>query len=108
MGWSLPLIAKPSIVSTCLPWTLDNLTEQAFLALPSTRTVQAPQLFESQPFLVPVRSAVPRRNERRVSLLVGEAVAGLPFSLKRMHSANWPSNQRPLTRTIVSCRFTAC
>ena len=53
--------ASPSTVVTSLPARVSMLRSQASARLPSTSTVQAPQVPLSQPYLVPVRCSTSRR-----------------------------------------------
>ncbi len=75
-GWSLPFVARPSIVVTVAPSAWTASTVQDFTAWPSTSTVQAPHWLVSQPTLVPVR---PERLAKEVDeQQPGLDLAGLP------------------------------
>jgi hypothetical protein len=49
IGWSLPSLARPSIVSTCAPSHCTDSSVHDFTATPLTCTVQAPHWLVSHP-----------------------------------------------------------
>src|SRR3954454_12655499 len=67
MGCSSPPGASPSIVVTSWPSQVTASVRQASTRLPSTHTVQAPQVPWSQPFFDPVRSRCSRSRSSRLT-----------------------------------------
>src|SRR5215213_3937335 len=81
IGCSVPLLARPSMVSTVLPSASQANIVHAFTAFPSTCTTQAPHCEVSQPTWVPVSRSPSRRywtNKVRAS---ASAVTALPFTV---------------------------
>ena len=66
-GSKWPPGARPSTVVTLLPDASKVRYVQALMGSPSTRTVQAPQTWDSHERLVPVRRSRSRTNSSRVS-----------------------------------------
>src|SRR5258707_210290 len=82
MGWSGPLgSARPSMVVTLAPSICQTKTVQAFTALPSTCTTQAPHWDVSQPTWVPVSRRSSRRNCTRRVRGSTSPVTALPFTV---------------------------
>src|SRR6516225_79613 len=82
MGWSGPLgSASPSMVVTLAPSICQTKTVQAFTALPSTCTTQAPHWDVSQPTWVPVNRRFSRRNCTRSVRGSTSPVTALPFTV---------------------------
>src|SRR5215468_422250 len=82
MGWSGPLgSARPSMVVTLAPSICQTKTVQAFTALPSTCTTQAPHWDVSQPTWVPVSRRFSRRNCTRRVRGSTSPVTALPFTV---------------------------
>src|SRR5712691_12146003 len=69
------------MVVTLAPSTYHAKTVQAFTALPSTCTTQAPHCEVSQPTWVPVRRRFSRRNCTSRVRGSMSAVTGLPFTV---------------------------
>jgi hypothetical protein len=65
-GSSVPSRASPSTVVTWRPVQSTASNKHAYIARPSTRTVQAPQSPMSHTFFVPVRWSAERRVSRSV------------------------------------------
>src|SRR4029079_3737017 len=83
MGCNGPLgSATPSIVSTSAPSTCQTNTVQAFTALPSTCTTQAPHCEVSQPTCVPVSRRSSLRNCTSSVRGSTSAATGLPFTVR--------------------------
>src|SRR6266540_2761180 len=61
-GWSWPSLARPSTVVTSRPSACTAKKVQDLIGVPSSSTVQAPQLVVSQPTWVPVRPSFSRRR----------------------------------------------
>src|SRR6266478_9084931 len=82
IGWSGPLgSARPSMVVTLAPSICQTKTVQAFTALPSTCTTQAPHWDVSQPTWVPVSRRSSRRNCTRRVRGSTSPVTALPFTV---------------------------
>src|SRR5215211_5612886 len=81
MGWSPSLVSRPSTVRTSRPFACTAKTVQDLAGVPSSSTVQAPQLVVSQPMWVPVRPTVSRR--KCASSIRGSTSAerGSPFTV---------------------------
>src|SRR5689334_7905088 len=82
MGWSLPSLARPSMVVTLEPSQEAASTVHDFTARPSRCTTQAPHWLVSQPTCVPVSRRFSRRNCTSSVLGSMSAVAALPFTVK--------------------------
>src|SRR6516225_4709395 len=82
MGWSGPLgSARPSMVVTLAPSICQTKTVQAFTALPSTCTTQAPHWDVSQPTWVPVSRRFSRKYCTRRVRGSTSPVTALPFTV---------------------------
>src|SRR5215468_8807447 len=80
-GWSLPPSISDSTVVIFFPCASIARTEQAYTALPSIKTVQAPHSARSQTRLAPVMSMVSRRASSNVTRGSSEALYDFPFTL---------------------------
>ena len=79
MGCSCPFRLSPSMVSTRCPAASLIGTLQAFTAVPSSITRQAPQSPEEHPFFAPVRPSVSRSTRSSVHWGGTHTVRSTPF-----------------------------
>src|SRR3954468_14013806 len=81
IGCSVPLLARPSMVRTFLPSASQANMVQAFTALPSRCTTQAPHWDVSHPTCVPVSRRPSRRYWTSKVRGSASAVTALPFTV---------------------------
>src|SRR5208283_3972109 len=101
-GCKSPSFAKPSIVSISLPFACTPSIVQDLTALPSTKTVHAPQFDVSQALCVPVS---PRSSlSTLTSNLLGSnsSSTGFPFTLKQVLTFLIVTHRRSLKRSFQS------